>query len=316
MLSKKRIAVVCPARLGDTLFCTPAIAFLKKHRPDAVIDVLTVSELSASIFQHNPVIHQTHVIKNHEGAKSLAENYDLVINLHDNEDTHQITKMLKLPSISIPAKDETLHQAEQALQFIALQLNYPVREQDRFYQLFPQQENIDHIKKLLITKFTLQCKIAVLHLGCHSIAKRPRWKIWQSKTHEKVWPIKNFITLAKQLKKQNPDLYFVVTGTKSEKELANTFLAKIPYAFNLIDQTSVLDTAALMQTFANVFITSDTGPMHVACATDVNLVALFGPTSLTRTGPYPVRKNHTILQRPSMDDIDVASVYNAVMKYL
>ena len=37
---------------------------------------------------------------------------------------------------------------------------------------------------------------------------------------------------------------------------------------------------------ASMLITNDSGPMHVAAAVGIPVVALFGPTSAARTGPY------------------------------
>ena len=39
---------------------------------------------------------------------------------------------------------------------------------------------------------------------------------------------------------------------------------------------------------ASLLITNDSGPMHVAAAVGTPVVALFGPTSAVRTGPYGV----------------------------
>ena len=45
---------------------------------------------------------------------------------------------------------------------------------------------------------------------------------------------------------------------------------------------------------ASLLITNDSGPMHVAAAVGTPIVALFGPTSADRTGPYGV--GHAVLK--------------------
>jgi heptosyltransferase-1 len=48
---------------------------------------------------------------------------------------------------------------------------------------------------------------------------------------------------------------------------------------------------------AQLFVGGDTGPMHLAAALGVPLVALFGPTDPARTGPYHC--NSIVLRSPS-----------------
>jgi heptosyltransferase-1 len=52
---------------------------------------------------------------------------------------------------------------------------------------------------------------------------------------------------------------------------------------------------------ASLFIGGDTGPMHLAAALQVPVIALFGPTRPERNGPYGTRS--TVLRNPQ-------SVYN------
>jgi heptosyltransferase-1/heptosyltransferase-2 len=48
---------------------------------------------------------------------------------------------------------------------------------------------------------------------------------------------------------------------------------------------------------ADLFITADTGPLHIANAVKAKkIIALFGPTSIEITGPYPA-DNVVILQK-------------------
>ncbi len=57
------------------------------------------------------------------------------------------------------------------------------------------------------------------------------------------------------------------------------------HAINLCGKTTLRQLAAMIDGAALV-VTADSTPMHMAAAHDVPLVALFGPTSLVRTGPF------------------------------
>ena len=56
-------------------------------------------------------------------------------------------------------------------------------------------------------------------------------------------------------------------------------------AVDLAGATTVGLLPALLSR-ASLLITNDSGPMHVAAAVGTAIVALFGPTSAVRTGPY------------------------------
>jgi len=63
-------------------------------------------------------------------------------------------------------------------------------------------------------------------------------------------------------------------------------------AIDLAGVTTVGLLPALLSR-ASLLITNDSGPMHVAAAVGTAVVALFGPTSAARTGPYGV--GHSVL---------------------
>ncbi len=48
---------------------------------------------------------------------------------------------------------------------------------------------------------------------------------------------------------------------------------------------SLPETGALLEQM-NLVITNDSGPMHMAAASGIPCLALFGPTEARRTGPY------------------------------
>jgi heptosyltransferase-1 len=65
-------------------------------------------------------------------------------------------------------------------------------------------------------------------------------------------------------------------------------------------QCSVSQLIALTRR-ASLFVGGDTGPMHLAAALGVPVVALFGPTRPDRNGPYATR-SVTLRSRESVDN--------------
>jgi heptosyltransferase-1 len=54
---------------------------------------------------------------------------------------------------------------------------------------------------------------------------------------------------------------------------------------DLVGRTSLPELALIMKQ-AQLAVTTDTGPMHLAAAVGTRTVALFGPTAPWRTGPF------------------------------
>jgi ADP-heptose:LPS heptosyltransferase len=61
-----------------------------------------------------------------------------------------------------------------------------------------------------------------------------------------------------------------------------------------LDGKTSLNTLAAIYRRAEVLVTTDSGPMHLAAAVGTSVVALFGPTAPWRTGPYGA--NHVVLR--------------------
>ena len=96
----------------------------------------------------------------------------------------------------------------------------------------------------------------------------------------KRWPVAHFAAIVEPLL-QRFGLRSVVGGSSGEQQLAS----QIRGALNLAGKTNLRQLTALIER-ADLVITNDSGPMHIAAALGKPLVALFGPTNPTRTGPY------------------------------
>ena len=105
----------------------------------------------------------------------------------------------------------------------------------------------------------------------------------------KLWPNAHFAELADRLvERRRADVFF--TGGPEDRGVIDDILGRMRHpAANLAGQTSLLELAALFTRMACV-ITTDTGPMHIASAVKAPVVAIFGPTSPGRTGPYGPRR--------------------------
>ena len=101
----------------------------------------------------------------------------------------------------------------------------------------------------------------------------------------------------------------MLTGSDQESKLAKRFKHKCPTAIDLTNKTSVTELAALMS-LLRVYITPDTGTLHVACATEVPLIAMFSKTDPVRTGPYPAHPSRVCLHYPDLAACSVDRVYD------
>ncbi|HWX24294.1 MAG TPA: glycosyltransferase family 9 protein, partial [Vicinamibacteria bacterium] len=73
----------------------------------------------------------------------------------------------------------------------------------------------------------------------------------------------------------------VVTGGEGDRALAAALLLELPGAFDLAGRLTLRETLALIASL-DLFLSPDTGPMHMACAVGTPSVAVFGPTDPVR----------------------------------
>jgi ADP-heptose:LPS heptosyltransferase len=78
----------------------------------------------------------------------------------------------------------------------------------------------------------------------------------------------------------------VLTGTDADRPLVDAVASGLDGA-PAVDAAGALDLPSLAALLAelDVFVTGDTGPMHLAAAVDTPVVALFGPSDPARYGP-------------------------------
>jgi heptosyltransferase-1 len=144
----------------------------------------------------------------------------------------------------------------------------------------------------------------------------------------KIWPADRFAAVARELRHHHGIPSIVVWGGGAEREAAERIVAASAGAAIMAPQTTLQDLGELCR-LARVFISSDTGPLHLAAAVGTPCVGLFGPVPAMRNGPYG--PGHRALEPPAalrpawedrktdrvaMEAIDVESVVAAASEVL
>jgi len=124
--------------------------------------------------------------------------------------------------------------------------------------------------------------------------------------------------------------FILLTGGPGEIEIGRDIEAAMQARpLNLIGKTSVRDMMALLSR-CRLMVTNDSGPMHVAAAFGIPIVALFGPTDHTTTSPLspscrivrkpvscaPCLKRRCPTDHQCMEGITVDDVLEAVRSLL
>ncbi len=102
----------------------------------------------------------------------------------------------------------------------------------------------------------------------------------------KCWLPDRFRAVIEKLLK-DPHVAIICFGDNKGASLLNEICKGLgPRVVNYAGKTSIRELMALLCECA-VVLTNDSGPMHIAAALDVPLVALFGSTNDIKTGPSP-----------------------------
>jgi heptosyltransferase II len=115
----------------------------------------------------------------------------------------------------------------------------------------------------------------------------------------KQWPVERWREVARRLQ-ENDGATVVVTGGAGDAALARAVGEGLPRpVIDLAGRLSVAETMAVIGAL-DVFLSPDTGPMHMACAMGTPSVAVFGPSAAERyfsaeLSPRPAR--HVVVRR-------------------
>lgn len=286
-----RILVVSTTGLGDTIWGTPALRAIKTHHPNAYLATFT-SSIGAQVLKNNPYIDR--IWTAHEPitlrlpsllANLRKEAFDAILIFHTSQrlilplctllgastiaGTSGINKGLD-HLLTHPILPIYEHEIVRRLQVTKAIDTAPIENQTLDWFI----SDDERLKALQIhSAYNFSNSVVALHPG--------------SKDRFKQWPPGHFVKLGRLLRKANLDV--MITGNLQEASLAQEIADQIPDAICVAGQHSLRIFAALLK-YVDLFITNDTGPMHIAFAHDTPTLALFGPTDPNLCGPHHAKQ--------------------------
>jgi ADP-heptose:LPS heptosyltransferase len=277
----KRILIISSNRLGDSILSSGIINFLKKNNPNARLTYVC-GPIPGSLFRFSMEIDNLIITKKKSFSfhwikvwfQTFYNFWDLVIDLRG---TGLSFFVLTKKRVIFRSKEQNIHAVEQISKIIG-------------NEKLPPKINIE--KKLLT-------KISYLNLLIKK--KRSNKLIIIAPTANwigKVWPIERYSKLIMKLKNNkyliNP-LFIIVAPIEESKFAKKLLKLKNVKILNLIGKTNLGEIFLIMKE-CSLFIGNDSGLMHLAAASGIPTVGLFGPSNSKKYRPWG-KKSSVILSK-------------------
>jgi len=288
-----RILIVNVNWLGDALFTTPFIKAIRKKFPTSFLACM-VEPRCKEILEDNPYLNEIIIYDEKAQHKSIIgklrlikalrqKGFDAAFILH-----RSLTKALIaflsgirvrigyntkqrgfLLTKAVEEQDRDVHKVEY---FLYLAKNCGAQTGDKDYEFFIKDSERDAVGKFLEEKGVRKDDtLVVLNPGGNWPPKR--------------WPKKHFAKLSDKLSSELK-VKTIITGAHKDLRLAKDIMdLSQAKPINACGDTSIKRLGALMER-ADLVVSSDSGPMHIAMGVKTKVIALFGPTSDSITGPY------------------------------
>lgn len=331
--SIRSILLINTTALGDTLFSTPAIRAIRLAFPEARL-ISLASRTAKEVLLHNPNLDR---IIDYPGRVNFffffrlpkllktirEEQCDMAVILHGNDPD----------AVSLAYLAGARYRLGWRGSRLAFLLTHPLRfdiPKRHYIEIWRDHLSALGIKprgtRMELTLSAEEMKGAENYLmknrlsrdrliGLHPFANRLR---------EKRWPLDRVVELGTLLAAEgfSPILF----GGIKEKEMADAMVVKSNgRMISAAGQLALRQTMALIKRCA-LFITLDSGPLHIAQALGVPVVALFGPSDPRVSGPLegpaivlkkeydcsPCGRSPCPYQIACMESIQIADILKAV----
>lgn len=305
MQKAKKILILRTDRLGDVILSTPAIKAIRMHYPKSYIAFLC-RPYTQQVLEGNPYLDKVVVYDKygkHKGFFSTLrfsfqlrkEKFDLALILHPTNRAHMITFFAGIPrrigwdkKLSFLLTDRLVHRKDAGRKH-ELEYNFDILRQAGIHLKSKEiyiplkEEAILKVDKLLEEQGLRESdKLVVVHPSASCPSKR--------------WPQENFLELISLLKKKKEIKIALITS--ADQVEFGKMLTASQELIDLRGYLSLLETAALLNK-ASLFISCDSGPVHIAAGLNVPVISIFGRSQpgLSPKRWAPVGKNSYFLHK-------------------
>ncbi|MFA5975858.1 MAG: lipopolysaccharide heptosyltransferase II [Elusimicrobiota bacterium] len=294
--------IIQTAYLGDAVLTTPLLAALHERYPDSSITVLCTPEI-AEVFHRHPAVNELILFDKRGKDHSLLKRWQVVKQLSQRRfdiavlPHRSLTSALLARLSGIPRRIG--FSSSQGRWFLTdvVPFQWGVHDVDR---------NLALLKPLGVQQPVAELWIQPEPEAVKSVAERLRQagvgpevpllginagSLWATKR----WLPERFAAVADQVI-QDLKAKIVFVGGPKDREVMNEvlrFMKQVP-----IDWVGKTDLRELIATISrcSAFLTNDSGPMHIAVASRVPTVALFGPTT-RELGFFPYGPGNTVIEK-------------------
>ncbi len=291
VLNNARILLIKPSSLGDIVHALPVVSAIKAQWPGSHL-TWVVKRQWADLVERAEGIDRVWPVDMtvgswiREGRALRAQRFDLAIDLQGLFRSGILAWLSGAPTRigfangregspwfytrRVPVLSPDVHAVDRYLS-VAAALGASPPDKPRFgFKLL--EEDMAAVREIAERRgFSVDRPWIAMNIGA-------RWPT-------KRWPLESFAAVVDQLYEAHRDPLVMIGGSEERaftKKLKA--LTKSPF-IDLCGEIPLRCLPALLSK-ATAMITNDSGPMHIAAALGIPVIAMFGPTSAARTGPY------------------------------
>jgi ADP-heptose:LPS heptosyltransferase len=291
----KTIVISKYAGLGSIIQATPLLQTLRKKYPDSKLYFVT-TQANATLLKLIPEVSETLLVSDKNLWSIAYSSFNLIIHLWQIKPELYIDLEFYSNYSGIIT---TLSKATNRLGFYKEDKSY---RKGTYNYLVPFSVNSPISKTYLQFADLLICneKITTLKIEVPTLENVYSSRLGLEKEHpyivvnpnasdlrlERRWPKESYIATLNFLLKERPNYKIILIGNKMEAAYVDEIESAIADKKNLINSSGKLTLSELVLLIAGaeLMLTNDTGPMHIAFALKIKTISLFGPCSPEQYG--------------------------------